>query len=154
MLLLAAASEQEVPLIDIDNTLWIQLGLFLLLLFFLTRVVFRPYLKLRDARAASMEGAREEARAMSSEAVARLADYDARLAQARQRGADERARVHAEGTAREAEVLAAARAESQRSLDAARAALAAQAGTLRGEMKPRVSEIATAMAGKLLGREV
>jgi F-type H+-transporting ATPase subunit b len=152
--LLVAASEPEVPLIDIDSTLWIQLALFLLLLAFLSRVVFRPYLRLRDAREANMEGGRKEARALSEEAATRLHEYESRLAQARQRGADERARIHAEGVAREAEILAAARAEAQKGLDVARGALAAQAGTLRAEMKPRAGEIATAIATKLVGRSV
>jgi F-type H+-transporting ATPase subunit b len=152
--LLVAASEQEVPLIDIDNTLWLQLGLFLLLLVFLSRVVFRPYLKLRDAREANMAGARAKAKAAGEEAQRLIVEYDERLNAARQRGADEADRIHAESREREARYLSAARAEAQAALDKARDSLAAQAGTLRTQMRPRAIEIASVIATKLLGREV
>jgi hypothetical protein len=49
------------PLIDIDHTVWIQLLLFVLVAFVSTRLLFRPYLKVRDARTAGIEGARDEA---------------------------------------------------------------------------------------------
>jgi F0F1-type ATP synthase membrane subunit b/b' len=112
-----AAAEHDVPLIDIDHTLWIQLGIFLLLMIFLSKVVFGPYLKLKDAREKGIEGARSQAKEMQHGADERVADYEARLLQAKQRGAEERAR-------------------------------------LRADMSPRVGELATAVARKLLGREV
>jgi len=150
--LMLASAEAEVPLIDIDHTLWIQLGLFLVLLAFLTRFVFRPYLKLRDAREASMAGARREAGQLDETAAARLRDYEARLEQARARGAEEGARLHAEGAAREAQVVAAARTETAAALETARASLGAQAVTLRAAMKPRAAELAGAIVTKLVGR--
>jgi F-type H+-transporting ATPase subunit b len=151
---LAAAASGDVPLIDIDNTLWIQLVLFLIAMAFLTKAVFKPYLRLRDAREKGIEGARAEAKAMQEGAGARVGDYDARLQQARQRGAEERARLRTEGTEREREILTRAREEAARSVEAARASLQQQATTLRAELKPRVGELATAMAKKLLGREL
>jgi F-type H+-transporting ATPase subunit b len=151
---LLLAAEQEVPLIDIDHTLWIQLGLFLLLLLFLSRVVFRPYLRLRDARGAAMEGARVKAREMQEQAARELADFEVRLNQARHRGAEERMRIQSEGAAREGAVLTAAREEAARVLDTSRAALEAQARTLRAHVRPHVIELATAVAAKLLGRQV
>jgi F-type H+-transporting ATPase subunit b len=153
-LALAVAASEDVPLIDLDHTLWIQLGLFLILMLFLSKVVFGPYLRLKDAREKGIDGARAEAKSMQQGAAERVADYDARLLQAKQRGADEKARLRAEGADREREILAAARAETTRSVEAARASLQQEARKLRADLQPRVGELATAMARKLLGREV
>ncbi|MEM9489892.1 MAG: hypothetical protein AAGC55_12155, partial [Myxococcota bacterium] len=48
------------PLIDWDYTAFIQLGLFLIMSFFATQWVFKPYLRMRDERREGIEGAREE----------------------------------------------------------------------------------------------
>jgi F-type H+-transporting ATPase subunit b len=151
---LALASSADVPLIDIDNTVWIQLGIFLLLMLFLSKVVFRPYLKLRDARASGIEGSRVEAISMHERATATLAALEQRLAAARQRGAEERGRIQAQAAEREHQILAAAREEASRSLEQARASLADQAATIRGQLRAHVSELAEAVARKLLRREV
>ena len=153
-LALALAASDDVPLIDIDHTLWIQLGIFLLLMIFLSKVVFGPYLKLRDAREKGIEGARGEAKQMQQGAAERVADYEGRLLQAKQRGAEEKARLRAEGADRERDILGRAREETMRSVDAARAKLHQETAKLRTDMAPRVSDLAGAVARKLLGREV
>lgn len=151
---LALAASDDVPLIDIDHTLWIQLGIFLVLMLFLSKAVFKPYLKLRAARDEGIAGARNAAKTMQRDAEARVADYDARLQVARQRGVEEKARLRAEGAEREREVLGLARTETERAVEQARASLQQQATKLRADMAPRVSELAAAMAKKLLGRDV
>jgi F-type H+-transporting ATPase subunit b len=154
LLSLALAASEDQPLIDIDYTVFVQLALFLLVMWFLTAAVFRPYLRLREARGAGMEGARAEAKTMQQEAQKKLADYEQRLVAARKRGAEERARLRAEGTDREQQVLAAARAETARALEASRTRLHTEGARVQAEMQPRIREIAGTIARKLLGREV
>jgi len=153
-LALAVAASDEVPLIDLDHTLWIQLALFLLLMLFLSKAVFGPYLKLKDAREKGIEGARGQAKEMQQGATERGADYEGRLLQAKQRGTDEKARLRAEGAEHEREILGKAREETSRAVEAARAKLQQETAKLRTDMVPRVSELAGAVARKLLGREV
>jgi len=153
-LALALAASDDVPLIDIDHTLWIQLGIFLLVMIFLSKLVFGPYLKLKDAREKGIEGARGQAKEMQQGADERVADYEARLLAAKQRGADERARLRAEGADRERDIMGRAREETSRSVEAARATLQQETVKLRADMAPRVGELATAVARKLLGRDV
>src|SRR6476620_8968676 len=95
--LLIAHEEGPPPLIDIDGTLFVQFGLFVVMLFVLSRVLFRPYLKLRDLREKSIDGARAEAAEMDVRAKKIVADYDENLQKARLRGAEERLRLRQEG---------------------------------------------------------
>ena len=83
--LLIAQEEAPPPLIDVDGTVFVQFALFVLMLIVLSRVLFRPYLAMRDARHKGIEGAREEASAMQDRALKTGADYDARLTKARRK---------------------------------------------------------------------
>src|SRR5262245_46180826 len=99
--LLARVEEAPPPLIDVDGTFFLQLGLFLIMAFVLNAVLFKPYLRMRAERERSIDGARDEAHKMEAKARAIVTDYDAQLTRARQRGAEERARLRQEAAARE-----------------------------------------------------
>src|SRR5678815_5091991 len=73
------------PLIDIDGTVFIQFGLFLIVLVVTRTFLFKPYLELRKRRTATIDGARVEADRTAAEAEAKLADYETKLAAARSR---------------------------------------------------------------------
>jgi len=144
----------EHALIDVDSTILIQAVIFAIMGFAATRLLFRPYLKMRDERAAGIEGARAEAERMSAEAEARLADYEHKLEAARAKAHLEQRAIRAEATAHESEVTNKARAEAQKALDAARGTIRTELESARSELMPRADELAREMASKLLGREV
>lgn len=146
-------AESSPPLIDIDGTLFVQFALFVIMLIVLSRVLFKPYLAMRDARHKGIEGAREEAASMQERAQKTNADYDARLTKARLRGAEERARLRGEGAIYERQVLGAARDESQKVLDAARTRIGADAGSARDQLAAESTALAKQIVKKILGRE-
>ncbi|HEY2747631.1 MAG TPA: ATP synthase F0 subunit B [Polyangia bacterium] len=148
-----AHEESTPPLIDVDGTLFVQFAFFVIMLAVLSRFLFRPYLKMRDARHKGIEGAREEASAMQERARQTNADYDAKLTKARLRGAEERARLRGEGAIHERQVLGAARDEAQKTLDAARGKIAADAGRARETLTAESTTLARQIVKKILGRE-
>src|SRR5258707_15849860 len=107
------------PLIDIDLTVIVQFVVFLVLFVIANRLMFQPYLQLRERRKAGIEGARAEADQMSAQADASLADYERQLAQARSRANEEGRKVRTEAAAHEKSVTEASRAEAQKALDVA-----------------------------------
>jgi F-type H+-transporting ATPase subunit b len=109
------------PLIDIDWTVLVQFGLFLLLLYVSNQLLFQPYLRLRERRKEGIDGARAEAERMTAQADAKLADYEKQLAAARSRANEEGRKVRAEAAAHEKEVTDKARAEAQKAIDEATA---------------------------------
>jgi F0F1-type ATP synthase membrane subunit b/b' len=137
----------------VDGTLFVQFGLFVIMLIVLSRTLFRPYLALRDARHKGIEGAREEAAAMQERAQKTNAEYDAKLTKARQRGAEERARLRGEGAVYERQVLGAARDESQKTLDAARGKINADAAAAQAKLAVESTVLAKQIVKKILGRE-
>jgi len=152
--LAALASSGEHPLIDIDGTLIVQLVLFLVLFVVANKLLFQPYLRLRERRQAGIEGARAEADRMSAEAESKLADYQQQLAAARARANEEQRKVRAEASAYEREVTDKAKSQALKAIDEANAQVKAQTEAARKELLPRAEVLARAMASRLLGREV
>ena len=154
LLLQAAPEAHEPQLIDVDHTVFIQLGIFLLLMLVLNKFLWKPYLRVRTERVARVEGYREEAVKLEADAQHRLARADAALAEARRVGAGERAVARAEAHTREQTLLAEATAAAQRKLADARGRLTAAVQAERKKLEADSSEVAMAAARKILGREV
>ncbi|TMQ18819.1 MAG: ATP synthase F0 subunit B [Deltaproteobacteria bacterium] len=142
------------PLIDLDLTVVVQFALFLVLFFVANRLLFQPYLQLRERRKAGIEGAREEAERMTAEADAKLAEYDRRLAGARDRANEEGRKIRLEAARHEREVTDQARAATQKAIDEAHAEMRRETDAARAQLMPQADALARAISAKLLGREV
>jgi F-type H+-transporting ATPase subunit b len=153
-LTLLAAGGHEIPLVDFDNTVFVQLGIFLLLLIVLTRFVFKPYLALRAERSLKIEGAREEAQKLSEDAALKLTGYEEQILRTRKEAAVTRLELRKEGESAAASKLAEARGAADATLEAARQKLGKSADAAALALRARADVIARAIAQKLLGREV
>jgi F-type H+-transporting ATPase subunit b len=153
-LLSAAPVSHEPQLVDLDQTVFVQFGIFLLLVLVLWRFLWKPYLRVRGERVTRVEGYRQDAAKMDADAAQRLAKAEVALNAARREGAGERAKSRAEAQAREAVVLAEANAEAQKTLAAARTRLDATLATERAKLDAQTREVAATAARRILGREV
>src|SRR3954451_15846618 len=142
------------PLIDIDYTVFVQFGLFLLLFLAANKLLFQPYLQLRERRKQGIDGARAEADQMTAQADAKLADYEKQLATARNRANEEGRKVRAEAAAHEKDVTDKARAETQKAIDEATSKMRQETEAARLQLLPQANTLARQIASKLLGREV
>jgi F-type H+-transporting ATPase subunit b len=152
--LVTVASGTNHPLIDIDWTIALQFLIFAVMFFVARAWLFKPYLALREARRAGIEGARTEAERMVAEADGKLADYQKQLASARSRAADEQRAIRAQAIAHEREVTDKARAEVGAAMETSKAKVATEVAAARAELMPRAEGIAKDMVRRLLGREV
>lgn len=144
----------EGALIDIDSTLFIQAVLFAVMGFIASKLLFRPYLRMREERAAGIEGARDDAERMQAEAAARLTEYEEKLAAARSRAQVEQRKIRSEAADHEREVTDKARAEANKAITSAREKVDSEVEAARNELMPRADELARDMVSKLLEREV
>ena len=142
------------PLIDIDGTAVVQFALFLVLMFVANKLMFQPYLALRERRKAGIDGARAEAERMTAQADAKLADYEKQLAVARNRANEEGRKVRAEAVTHERDVTDKARATAQAAIDEAQAKMRTETEGARAQLMPQADALAKQIASKLLGREV
>ena len=84
-MLIALASE-SLPVVDIDNTIFLQALLFLFLLVVLNFVLFQPWLEVKERRAKRIGGALKDAAELRERAVATELDYAARRSEERRVG--------------------------------------------------------------------
>lgn len=147
------AEEQAPPLIDIDGTVLIQFGIFLVMLLVLRQLLWDPYLRMRAEREAHIEGAERAAQDLLRKRDVLDAQYQQRVQRARANADEERTRMQAEGRAREAEVLSQARARAQARMTEASRKIAAEVTAAQAELEKQAEPLARALAVKLLGRE-
>jgi F-type H+-transporting ATPase subunit b len=152
--ILVTVAAAEHPLIDIDYTVLIQFGLFVILFVACKQLLFQPYLRLRERRRLGIDGARAEAETMSAQADGKLASYEKQLAAARGRATEEARKIRAEAAAYEKEVSDRARATAVAAINNAQATVRTETAAARTELLAQANTIAAAMASRLLGREV
>ncbi|MBL4636766.1 MAG: ATP synthase F0 subunit B [Kofleriaceae bacterium] len=150
----AIASAAEHPIIDIDATAFIQFGIFVIMALFSTKLLFKPYLKMREERDAGMDGARKDAENLSAEADAKLADYEEKLANARALAQEERRKMRDEAAEHLQDITDKARAASVSAIQAANKKVVSEMEAARAELLPKVDTLAAEITSKLLRRKV
>jgi F-type H+-transporting ATPase subunit b len=141
-------------MIDLDATLVVQMGLFFVALLVLHTLIFKPLLKVFEAREEAIEGAQDAARQFEADAAGAGTEFDEKMREIRLKAGLERDRLRAEGAKLEAGILSAVQAETQKQMVDAEAQLDSEAAKLRRELKVQAPVLARAIAGKLLQREV
>ena len=155
LILLAAGSAQAASDLVLIPDLWTLiplLVLFIVIVFPLNALIFRPVFATLDEREQRTSGAREKADEISKEADEVLTRYRTELASAR--SAAEQARRQVVETAREEQtrITSAARSEAEEKVEGARSELTASLEQARSEMGGHVRELADAAAQQILGR--
>jgi len=150
----AAPQAAEAQLLDIDGTLFIMLGIFLLLLAVLYPLLWKPYLRVRDERVTQVEGARDQAAKLEAEAATRLARVESELAEARRAGEAEAIKLRLETQAREQQIMVEAQAAARTLLAEARATLDATVATEKATLQEQTESLALEIAEKALGRRL
>jgi F-type H+-transporting ATPase subunit b len=150
----AAPRSSEAQLLDIDGTVFVMLGIFLVLLGILWLLLWKPYLRVRDERVARVEGAREKAAQLETEAAARLQRIETGLAEARRAGEVEAAKLRLEAQAREQQITAEAHEAARKMMAEARTKLDETVATERATLEQQTALLAREIAEKALGRRL
>lgn len=139
--------------LEINGTFFTQLVIFAVLFFILSRVYFRPFLGLFDARHQKTVADREAAERLVIQADAKFEEYKTQLAQERQAARKEYDAVMTEAKKQEAVILAHAREEAKKITQEAAESVASQRGKLKAELEADVEGMARAISDKLLSRK-
>jgi F-type H+-transporting ATPase subunit b len=140
--------------VDLDASLLIHLGFFLVLLLVLKPALFDPMMKLFEEREKRIEGTRHRATKEDERSAKALAKYEASLNKARDEGARERDALRAEGQKREADLMGRVRAEVSKTLESGRTEITKEAEAARLQLRTEAHALGRDMAARVLGREV
>jgi len=156
-LVAAAASEAHGEgggLINLDKSLIIQVVNFLLLLFVLTKVLYRPLLAKMEERTAAIKKSLEEAQLARAEAQRQQEENAARMREAYTEAQAIRAAALKEAAEEQRKLVEAARVEAQRLVDTARAQMETDVRRAREELRHEVADLATSVAERLIRKSL
>lgn len=137
-----------------NYTVFIQIGIFLVLMVILDKVLFKPMLRILVERKARTQGRRERAAEAESKADEIWKDYQAKLAEARTGAEATRLELVRQGEAERQKVTDAATAEAEKTVSELRARVQAEAAEAQKALRAQVEILAKGMAEKILGRAV
>jgi F-type H+-transporting ATPase subunit b len=133
------------------TALWVVVFL-LLCTYLLNTLIFKPILRIIDARTTAVRGARELADSAAQKATAAAAEYDQKLNSARAevyRQMDDMRKVALD---KRAEVLASTRATVEQELKAATVRVQQESQEARAALDRDASNLAGAIVSRVLGR--
>lgn len=140
--------------IDLDGSMFVQMGIFFIALLILRSLVFQPVMKMFDAREAAVGGAKGDAEAMEADAHGKREHFESEMRKVRAEANQKRDALKAETQKLARELTDKAREESSAAVSAGKAKLDAEADKTRTEVQAQVPVLAKQIADKLLDRSV
>lgn len=141
-------------MIDIDFTILIQLGIFLILFVALRSLLFKPYLQLFEERERLVAGMKAEAAALEKDFLEKSATFDAAVREATAKAAAAMEKIKGEGQTAQRDILGRARTEAAHRVENAVKDLRAESEAVRATMEKDIGSIAFQIAEKVLGRKI
>lgn len=150
----ARAAEGLVLEPDVKRTLPLLIVVFLLLIFPVNRLIFRPIFRVLDSRKDQIDGDRARAEMLSKQAEEVLARYERSVREVRQDA--ERDRRERLQTARSemAQRTAEVRAGAERDFGRAREEITAALDQARASLRAQAEDLANEAAERILGRSI
>jgi len=148
------AAHEGGGLISVDRSLIVQGVNFLLLLLVLWRLLYKPLVAKMEERTAAIRKSLDEAQTARADAQRQQEENTARLRQAYAEAQAIRDAALAEAREEQRTLVAAARIEAQRLIDAAKTQLDADTRRAREELRREVADLATAVAEKLIRKSL
>jgi F-type H+-transporting ATPase subunit b len=140
--------------IKLDWTLLLQFANFMILLVVLNVLLFKPLRAVMAARKATIDGDLAKARSLDEQVQSQVAEYEAKLQEARQRGSQERTALRQAAQAEEARLLGNANEKASQRLQSLKDQVAGEAEVARQGLRSETDALARQIAGKVLGRSV
>jgi F-type H+-transporting ATPase subunit b len=127
---------------------------FVLLIFPVNALLFKPVFRVMDERAEKIGGARRRAERLEQEAAAILSEYEGAVRGAREQAEVDRRSLLDAARAEHASLTRSARAEAERELEHAREELARSLSDARATVRAGAEELAPLVAERVLGRSL
>jgi F-type H+-transporting ATPase subunit b len=138
-------------MLDINIWFFVLALNFLVLLFILNTILFKPLLKIFKEREDTVKGSLDAAKDMSNRREETIARMNKELAETRNKAKDVFEALKAEGLQNQKEVLSKAEAEASQVLEKAKTDLKAEAEKARTTLRADVDKFSDEIVRKLVG---
>lgn len=141
-------------MVDINLTIVIQVVQFLILVFILNRILFRPISQAIEERDGKIDAWEEKTRTLQETVRTKIESYEKELVEVRARAQEEQQQLSNELKEREEEKVGAVLEEAAQMVASTKQALQEETKRLRQELRRQAEEMAQMVAEKVLGRKV
>jgi F-type H+-transporting ATPase subunit b len=141
-------------MIEIDQTLIIQIVNFIIFLVILNYLIFKPVVRVLDERRDRIDGTRERAQQMEAEIQTKLEAYEERIQEAKSRAVHEKETFRREAESLSKETVEKARRELARDIPIIRKQIASETDRARQELEKTAQDMARDIACRVLGRKI
>lgn len=141
-------------MINIDSVFLFQAVNFLVLLFLLNILLFKPIRKVMADRDAEIAAAREMTVSVDEDVREKMACYERKLREVKAAATEERVKVIREARSEEAIILDAARADATDALTEIRDMIRKEAAEAEGLLGDRAAALSRVISEKILGRSL
>ena len=141
-------------MINLDITLVIQMINFLILLFVLNLILFRPIRKIIKERNQIVETFNSDIASLTGEAQASMEEFEEKILEAKKEGVGRVQSMKDEGEEAEVELIATTTQEVQARIEEARKKVASDIQDARTELQKQVQTFSVAVTEKILGRSI
>ncbi len=141
-------------MIEINATLLIQWGIFLSLMVFLHFFLFKPVLRVVDARQAKVEGTMAGAEDLQTKAAKDRDEYQAKLDAVKEKLFARTAAIRESGAKESKGLMEKAREEALAQVEATKERVRHDSEIVRKELVANVDGLAREIAGKILERQI
>jgi F0F1-type ATP synthase membrane subunit b/b' len=140
--------------LGINETLWIQLGVFIALFIFLKVVFFGPFLRLIELREKETGGTEKDAAEINARAATQEAEYQSKISAAKKHSREAAEVILAKAKNDAAVRVAKAREESKTKIETGRAALDSEDTLNNKDLQSNVDGLASTIVAKLMKTKV
>jgi F-type H+-transporting ATPase subunit b len=140
--------------ISIDYTLWIQMANFLILMFILNILLYKPILGIMDKRKKQLQDADEEIKHLNQSVEERMAAYEEKLRQAKMDAVEQKQEIIKEGAEQAKKFIDAAKSEIPGLMEKFHADMNKEVEEARRILTSQSQKISVEIAQKLLGRSL
>lgn len=141
-------------MIEINLTIVIQVLQFLILVFVLNRLLFKPISQVMAERKKKISDWEAKTQSLKESVRTRIESYETHLHEARMQAREQQEQLSDEVREKEEERLGQISEEANRMVASTKKALEEETERLRGELRKQAAELSEIMAEKVLGRKV
>jgi F0F1-type ATP synthase, subunit b len=141
-------------MISIDQTLLIQAVNFLVLIFVLNMLLYKPILGIIDRRNQRIVESDEKVKELNKSVEQKMAEYEEKLRQAKLEAMDQKNKIEQEGSGKGEKLIEQAKSEILQTVEEFHMKMGKEIDEVRGILKGQSQEISGEIAEKVLGRSV
>ena len=141
-------------MIEINETLFIQMANVLFLLFMLNLILYKPIRRIVAERKQFIAGRQEGIEKVDAEVAAAARELEARIQEARKSGRSKIQELKAVAYEKEKELLQEAMEQAAKQLGEMRASIQRDIGAARDQLKAQIQSFSMDLAQKILGRSI